>query len=58
MKRLDFKEYVKTTFQAFGSNSKKFHKQIQQIMGLKKNASMNITMFELDGGDASGGNEE
>ena len=48
LRRMDYKSFVKETFQAFVSNPKMFHANIQRIMSLKKYASMDIKYFETD----------
>ena len=48
LRRLDFKSYVKSTFQAFVCNPKMFHANVQRIMSLKKRSNMDIKVFEIE----------
>ena len=45
LRRIDFKMYMDLSFKAFAKNPKVFHKNIQNILHLKKQSSLDIKTF-------------
>lgn len=51
LRKTDFKEFLKLSFQAFQKQPKVFHTNIQRAMTLKKKSKMNIDFFEDTNGN-------